>query len=176
MQKKETIIGKWLERIRNSMHCETIVDTIALNTYSYVTAAFIELWIAQMDIAQHIRLRLLGILVNTATWRPYWLFRNKIFEILKINDESSFLKKYAWDTLSFTVFQLPIYCANMQLSWANIQEMIKASVSAVLITGLLWWPYWAYLDFLRREISCNEESNKKTYANVFDRIKAQPYF
>lgn len=154
----EKILGeRRFEKVRDSRAYKFGVEAFTMNTFSYVVAAPIELGIAGMDVYQHLQTRLAAAVTNTLTGRPYGIWRDWIFKLLKVKKESHWTKKYLADTLAFAGLQLPIYLANMVIAGADSDEMIKASIPVTLMAGAMGRPYGAYLDGVRKD--CGIESN-----------------
>jgi hypothetical protein len=127
-----------------------LADTLAMNSFSYGTAVPIELWIAGMSFQAHLQVRLAAVVVNTLTGRPYGLWRSLLFSRLGLDGSAGRWRLYLGDTLAFLSFQLPIYVLNLLLGGASLEAILKASVTATLIAGLLGGPYGLYLDLVRR--------------------------
>jgi hypothetical protein len=127
-----------------------LADTLAMNCFSYGTAVPIELLIAGMSFHAHLQVRLAALVVNTLTGRPYGLWRSFLFSKLGLDGSAGRLRLYLGDTAAFLSFQLPIYILNMVIGGASLGAILKASVTATLISGLLGGPYGLFLDFIRR--------------------------
>ena len=167
------------EKIRGSKHCETITDIIANNTFAYLATMPIELFIAWMDFSEHIRTRLAWVVTNTITARPYWLWRDYLLKKMNLQNRNRIMI-YLWDTISFASFKLPVYWVNTWIWWAEIDEILKSSITILLISWMLWWPYWLYLDMIKNIIWCRNDITESvkdmTRDEVLELIRRQPYF
>jgi len=126
------------------------VDVFVMNTFSYVVAAPLELWIAGMSWHAHLQARLIGLLINSIIGRPYGLWREFVVTRTSTTEQSSVLKRYWVDTLVFLSFQLPVYVTILALSGADWNGILKAAGTASLLAGFLGRPYGIYLDFIRK--------------------------
>jgi hypothetical protein len=127
-----------------------LADTLAMNSFSYGTAVPIELLIAGMSFHAHLQVRLAAMVVNTLTGRPFGLWRSFLFARMGLDGSAGRWRLYLGDTVAFLSFQLPIYLLNLVMGGASLGAILKASVTATLISGLLGGPYGLYLDLIRR--------------------------
>lgn len=146
---------------------DLFIDIFALNTFSYAVAVPIELWIAGMPLAAHLKVRLAALILNTLVARPYGIWRKKVLQYTRIDENSSRLHCYLADTLIFISFQLPLYCANMGLGGASLKSILTAVPAATLLAGFMGGPYGWYVDRIRnfftpqRSVSCSITVNEK---------------
>ena len=127
----------------------TAVDVWAMNSFSYLVALPIELVIAGMSWREHLQVRLVALLLNTAVARPFGLWRDWVFRYFDACTQDTFIKLYLLDTAVFLSFQMPLYVGNLILGGAGGAEILKAALTVSLIAGLLGRPYGFYLDWLR---------------------------
>jgi hypothetical protein len=154
----ERILGEErFDRLKDKGEYKFYVEAFAMNTFSYAFAAPIELLWAGMDFKEHIYTRLAGVVANTLLGRPYGIARDWIFKKLGITSESHWLKKYAGDTLAFAALQMPVYCINMAIAGAEIDEIVNTLVPTTLMIGAIGRPYGAYLDWTRRQCGIEPE-------------------
>ncbi len=147
----EKILGEErTERFVNTQSYKFCLETFTMNTFSYVVTAPIELIIAGMDFSEHIKIRAAAAVTNVLVGRPYGIWRDYIFGKFNITKKSRFAKKYIGDTLAFGAF-LPVGWLNMVIGGAELDEMIRYSVTIMGIIGLLGRPYGVYLDFMRTQ-------------------------
>jgi hypothetical protein len=152
----------WTSNVQNSNQAETSpkrsnrerfkefwVDVFVMNTFSYVVAAPLELIIAGMSWEAHLKVRLMGLLINSLIGRPYGIWREFIVHLTGMTEHSSAFKRYWVDTLVFLSFQLPVYVTIMALGGADWNGILKAAGTASLLAGFLGRPYGIYLDFVR---------------------------
>lgn len=125
------------------------VDVFVMNTFSYAVAAPLELWIAGMSVEAHLKVRLMGLLINSLIGRPYGLWREFIVRRTGMTAQSTPFKRYWVDSLVFLSFQLPVYVTIMALGGADWNGILKAAGTASLMAGFLGRPYGIYLDFVR---------------------------
>lgn len=139
-----TTVRSFRERMK-----EFWVDVFVMNTFSYAVAAPLELLIAGMSWQAHLKVRLMGLLVNSLIGRPYGLWREYLVRRTGMDAASSAMKRYWVDTLVFLSFQLPVYVTIMALGGADLNGIVKAAGTACLLAGFLGRPYGIYLDFVR---------------------------
>ncbi|NQD38097.1 L-alanine exporter AlaE [Permianibacter sp. IMCC34836] len=125
------------------------VDVFVMNTFSYAVAAPLELIVADMSWQAHLKVRLMGLLINSLIGRPYGVWREYVVQRTGMNEASSALKRYWVDSLVFLSFQLPVYVTIMALGGADLAGILKAAGTASLLAGFLGRPYGIYLDFVR---------------------------
>jgi len=125
------------------------VDVFVMNTFSYAVAAPLELIIADMSWQAHLKVRLMGLVINSFIGRPYGLWREFVVGRTGMNVTSSAMQRYGVDTLVFLSFQLPVYVTIMALGGADLDGILKAAGTASLLAGVLGRPYGIYLDFVR---------------------------
>ncbi|MBN2142713.1 L-alanine exporter AlaE [Candidatus Woesearchaeota archaeon] len=139
------MIEKAKEKIKNF-----IIDAIALNTFSYILTAPIELLIVGLPFQAHLQVRLFAAILNTLTARPYTNWRTFIFRKASVNSQSSWKKKYLWDTLTFASMQAPIYfTSNMIIGGGDLYGVIQGTLVLTMVSGVVGRPYGAYLDVIR---------------------------
>ncbi|MGX5174782.1 L-alanine exporter AlaE [Aliikangiella sp. IMCC44653] len=124
-------------------------DIFALNSFSYLVSAPIELIIAGMSWQEHLQVRLVAAILNTLVAVPFGWWRAFIVRLTNLNVRDSFIKVYLVDTLIFLSFQLPLYVGNLVLGGAEMSEILAATITITLIAGLLGRPYGIYLDWLK---------------------------
>ncbi len=125
---------------------EWLLDVFAMNSFSWLIAIPIEVVLAGMSWHEHLKVRLLAVLFNTAIARPFSLYRNWV--VGRFGHRGG-LHSYGVDTFVFLSFQLPLYILNMVLGGASAVEILTASATFVVIAGALGRPYGIYLDWLR---------------------------
>lgn len=128
-----------------------------MNSFSYLVAMPLELIVAGMSWQEHLKVRLVALVLNTLVGRPYGLWRHYVIQRTHTCADSHWFKKYWVDTLTFLSFQLPLYVANMIIGGASVMGIIKAGVSATILSGFLGRPYGLYSDAFRRLIGLRAE-------------------
>ena len=147
---------KRFEKLRESHIYKFTVEAFTMNVFSLLITAPNELLIAGMDIDEFVKTRLASMVINTATGRPYGVWRDWLLDRLKIDKKSHQLAKYFGDTLAFISFQLPLYWLSMAIGGVELNEMIIASIPLTVISGLTGRPYGFCLDKFR--IQCGLSS------------------
>ncbi len=141
------------------------VEAAALNSFSYVLAAPIELGAAGMDLPHHALTRGIAAVTNTAGAEPYRRFSERVDATFGIPAAAPWYKRIHSDMASFAFFQLPLYWANMTattlalsgtVSDADVKKMAAASASVFLISGLVGGPYGIYKRWLSRSAGVQE--------------------
>ncbi|MBS3079726.1 L-alanine exporter AlaE [Candidatus Pacearchaeota archaeon] len=87
---------------------ETLVDTLGMVSYALVVGAGID-YSAGLDAMGIVSARAYGTAINIPTGGPYGKWRNFVYKKTKTTDQSSKLKKYVAELLSFNSFQVPLY-------------------------------------------------------------------
>jgi glutamate racemase len=147
-----------------------LLEAFTFNSFSYVVAGPIELFIAKISPIEHFKVRMVALILNTILGRPYGKWRSFIFRLYRIKSDSSFLKTYVADTTIFLSFQLPLYMANMALGGCTLIEMLKAGLTVLVISGLFGRPYGIYLDSARKLFGVGIEYEKKAKINSNENI------
>lgn len=125
-----------------------IADITAMIIFSTVLCMIIEVLIAGLTVFQSIQARIAAVPVNLVTGRPYGWFRDRLFVFLGIN-RSSFLKMIIGDTLSFVIFQLPLYVIVLLFAGATWAQIGISSIFMSLVFSIAGRPYGIFLDFCR---------------------------
>lgn len=133
-----------------------LVDIFALNSFLILITIPNELLIAKLTLSQWVHVRTIGIFVNTLTAIPYSIFREKIFKLTNTNEtKSSWKRKYAIDTVTFSIFQLPLYCTMLYFVGSTLNQIIIASIPVIIFSSLTGRPYGIYLEWLRKKLKVN---------------------
>lgn len=125
-----------------------LADTCAMVVFSIIAGMFIEVVISRMTIEQSIQARLIAIPFNLITARPYGIFRDWIFRIMRTT-EAGAIKQGLTDIVAFTCFQVPFYALILTLAGATITQTITACTTASLVIVFMGRPYGIFLDFVR---------------------------
>ena len=126
-----------------------IADITAMIIFSTALCMSIEVFIAGLTVFQSIQARIAAVPVNLVTGRPYGCFRDRLFVFLGI-DRSCFIKMVFGDTLSFVMFQLPLYVIVLLFAGATWTQIGISSVFMSLVFSIAGRPYGIFLDFCRR--------------------------
>ncbi|CDG21585.1 conserved membrane protein of unknown function [Xenorhabdus poinarii G6] len=127
-------------------------DIIALNTFCYFISIPIELGFAQMSFATHLHARFIGLFIITTTARPFGIWRDWIFKKFNLTNSDKGLKPYLVDTLAYLSFEMPLYIANLTMSGASLEQVLKSILFFSCIAGLVGRPYGIYRHFIRKNI------------------------
>lgn len=87
---------------------ESLVDTLGMVSYALVVGAGMD-YSAGLDAMGIVSARAYGTAINIPTGAPYGKWRNYVYKKTKTIDQSSKLKKYMAELLSFNSFQVPLY-------------------------------------------------------------------
>jgi len=159
----EKIIGEErFDNLKETKSYKFAIDSFAMNTFSYLFAAPMELGVAGMDFSEHMYTRLAGVVTNTIFGRPYGIARDWIFKKVGIKEESHWLKKYIGDTFCFAILQMPIYALNLTYGGAEFDEIVKVMVPTTMMVGAIGGPYGIYRDTVMHhaDLKPDYEENK----------------
>jgi hypothetical protein len=146
----EKLIGtQRFDKLKKTRSYKFIVEAVTMNLFSFAITTPNELLIAGMDFDEFIKTRLASIVINTVTGRPYGVWRDSLLDRMGIGRDSHFAVKYLYDTLAFVSFQLPLYWLSMFIGGAELDEMVKASLPLIFISGMTGRPYGFFLDKFR---------------------------
>ena len=126
-----------------------IVDTLATLVFLTVAAALSEHFIAGMDWGQVLTSRTLAIPVLLATGRLYGMWRDFIFRRFQ-NDSFGKVSNVIIDISAFLTFKIPLYIAILFFAGANLNQIIAAVSSGLVLVVILARPFGIYLDACRR--------------------------
>ena len=127
-------------------NAQRIADVIAMVTFSYITGMAIEVGIAKMTWSQSFFSRNASIPLNMLTARPFGVFRN--FLLKKFSAQSR-RGRTVIDLVAFISFQIPIYVIVLSFSGANLQQIITAISSVIVLFSFMGLPYGLWLDLCR---------------------------
>jgi len=125
-----------------------IADITAMIIFSTALCMIIEVFIAGLTVLQSIQARIAAVPINLVTGRPYGWFRDRLFVFLSIN-RASFIQMIFGDTLSFIIFQLPLYVIVLLFAGATWTQIGISSVFMSLVFSIAGRPYGIFLDFCR---------------------------
>ena len=131
---------------------DIFADIFALNTFCYFISIPIELGFAQMSLETHWHARFVGFFVITATARPLGIWRDWVFNKLKLTSNSQGVFPYLVDTFVYLSFEMPLYGINLVISDATFDEIIKSIFTFSLISGVIGRPYGIYRTYIRENI------------------------
>jgi hypothetical protein len=127
-----------------------IIDTLSMNAFFFVVNMANETLVAGMTLSASLQIRLVAIVTNTLTARPYTLWRDFLARRFHLPGRPR-LTAYLVDSFVFFSFQLPLYWLNMALVGSiGLAQMVAASLSIGLMAGLLGRPCGAFIDLMRR--------------------------
>ncbi|WP_292284396.1 L-alanine exporter AlaE [Marivita sp.] len=123
------------------------VDTLGAVVFFTTVAGFSELIIAGMHPAQVLIARLIMIPVMMLTGRPYGIWRDFVFNMLRPQRR---LAGVICDILAFLTFQVPVYVTTLAIAGATLAEIVSAVGAAIVFMIVLSRPYGLFLDALRQ--------------------------
>ena len=123
-------------------------DTFAMIAFSTVVGMVIEILISGMTLGQSVQTRLTAIPVNLLTARPYGMFRDWVFRLMRAHEGGKVRKGIA-DTMAFVLFQAPLYVAILTISGANVRQIATACGTITILSAFMGRPYGIFLDFSR---------------------------
>ena len=123
-------------------------DTFAMITFSTVVGMVIEILISGMTLGQSVQARLAAIPANLLTARPYGIFRDWVFRLMRAN-EGGHVRKGIADILAFVFFQVPLYVIILATAGANVRQIATACGTITILSAFMGRPYGIFLDFSR---------------------------
>jgi len=142
------IEGCGKNRTKQGRYRIIIADITAMIIFSTALCMIIEVFIAGLTVFQSIQARIAAVPINLLTGRPYGWFRDRLFVFLGI-DRSGFVKMVFADTLSFVIFQLPLYVIVLLFAGATWTQIGISSIFMSLVFSIAGRPYGIFLDFCR---------------------------
>ena len=124
-----------------------LADTFAMVTFSFCIGMAVEIFIGGLSFSQSLHSRTVGCFANIITARPYGLWRDFIFKHCRW--DIPFSETIA-DTIAFVGFQIPLYICILTIAGADLQQIIKSTISIFGVTLISGRPYGVYLSFIRR--------------------------
>ena len=132
-----------------------------LYTYAVETAATIAFWtpvcmaqevlVAGLSVKQSLSVRGISSVINLAAARPYGIYRNWAFRLLRADEKSGQNRRFWADYAAFNTFWTPLYVGMIAASGGDHHQIAKA-VGVSFITNLVTGrPFGAYFDFVRRK-------------------------
>ncbi|MDE1865832.1 MAG: L-alanine exporter AlaE [Candidatus Micrarchaeota archaeon] len=128
-----------------------LVDTLATISFWTPVAMTQEVLIAGMTVEQSLKVRGISFVVSMVTARPYGIYRNKVFKLLRTTEESGQVKRYWTDYLAFSSFWAPLYAGMLAAGGGDHNQVIKASVACLFANTVTGRPFGAYFDWVRRK-------------------------
>ena len=133
------------------------VDTIATIGFFTVIVAFVEFLIVGLEPKQILITRLFMLPVMAGTGRPYGLWRNWVFALVRPRRR---IGKAFVDVGAFISFQLPVYVASLALVGATVDEMLIAGGTAILGMSILSRPFGVFLELVRKRAGVSVAKRK----------------
>ena len=151
ISKLEKIVGQEAagHMVSNRLYRWT-VDAMAMNLFS-LSYALNEKYIAGMSWADTIQARLAAAVGNTLTGRPYGVYRDYMMKVLKVRQQSHWLKKYCADVLIFATGQTPLYWLYLTAAGATTQQKITGATFLTFVAPLTGRPQGITYDYLRNQ-------------------------
>ncbi len=129
-------------------------DIVAMVVFSTIVGMSIELGVAGLSISETLRARAIAIPMNLGTGRPYGVFRDRMLSVIGSGQRPRFRKIVA-DTLSFILFQIPLYATVLLVSGASIAQAAIACLTMSGSFAVSGRPFGLFLDATRRLFRVN---------------------
>lgn len=123
-----------------------IIDTVATIVFFTVVAGLTELFIARLEPGQVLTTRMLMVPIMLLTGRPYGLWRDWAFRIIRPTTAWS---RALIDVVAFVSFQIPVYAATLAIAGANAAQIATALSAAIVFMVALSRPFGLFLDMVR---------------------------
>jgi hypothetical protein len=127
------------------------VDTFASVSFWTPVAMVQEVFVAGLTVKQSLEVRGISMAINLVAARPYGIFRDKFFKMLKTDDASSQLRRYWTDYIAFSAFWTPLYVGMLACAGSNHEQIAKAVGFGLITNFVTGRPFGAYFDFVRRK-------------------------
>lgn len=128
-----------------------LADTLSMTLFSTVLCMTIEILLAGLTLGQSITARVAAVPTNILTGRAYGLYRDCIFRLFRMREDSFFQAAVA-DTAAFLSFQVPLYGIVLMIAGASFRQMVVSAGSMTLIFALAGRPYGIFLQACRKWI------------------------
>ncbi len=125
-----------------------IADTLAMILFSLALGMFVEVVVSGLTVFQSLTARAASIPVNLITGRPYGWFRDRLFGLIGLRKDN-FLQAALGDTISFALFQMPLYVVVLLLAGASRAQIASSVASFTLLVACSGRIYGVFLDFCR---------------------------
>jgi len=126
------------------------VDTSASLLYANTVFGAGEYFIGGMEPEEIMKTRLGMSLLGLVVYRPFGKFRDAWVKLLRTNQGSSKLRKFATDVSANIVFFAPIYTGVAYLAGASPDEIGASLSSGILTVTITGRPYGWFLDRWRK--------------------------
>jgi hypothetical protein len=110
-----------------------------------------EVLIAGMTVGQSLKVRGISVVVNTFLARPYGVYRDRLFKLLRTTEKSSQMRKFWTDYMIFSSFWTPVYAGMLAAGGAGEHQIIKACAAGLVANMVTGRPFGAYFDLVRRK-------------------------
>jgi hypothetical protein len=127
------------------------VDTLATVSFWTPVAMAQEVFVAGLTVPQSLKVRGISIAVNLAVARPYGIYRDMLFRLLRTDTSSSQNKRYWTDYIAFSSFWTPVYIGMLAVAGSDHHQIAKAVGSGLISNLFTGRPFGAYFDFVRRK-------------------------
>jgi L-alanine exporter len=145
-----------------------IADTFAVIVFSTLIGLFLELVIAGMTLSQSLQARITSVPVMILTARPYGIFRDWVFKVSGA-DKAGRVGRAIADIGAFVAFQIPVYAAILLMAGANLNQVVAACASAIIVLVVSGRPYGLFMEF-SRPVSCCPDL-KQLLSPLFERLQ-----
>jgi hypothetical protein len=126
-----------------------IADTLALVLFSTALGAFVEIVVSGLTVEQSMRVRIAAVPVSALAGRPYGLYRDWLFQRLKLLGAGR-LRAAALDSVANLTFQVPLYVMLLWFSGAAPFQIVTAAGFVFAISLVSGRPYGLFLTWCRQ--------------------------
>lgn len=137
-----------------------VADTFAMVVYCSVVNMMIEIFLSGMSFEQSLSSRLVAIPVNILIAWPYGFYRDAFMRLTKRYSNASWAKNLA-DVLAYVTFQSPVYVVILWSVGADVNQIIAAVSSNIVVSMLMGAAYGYFLDYCRRLFRISGYRNAK---------------
>lgn len=149
MERVETAVGK--ERL-DKIKAKVINSTIGV-TYSFPSGMVNDMAVNGLPLGSSIVARVIGAGMASLTANPYDSHRKRIHSLLRVREDSTFVKRASADTVTSVTFALattPIYLG--EIIWhygADMQHIKSGFLSCLASSAVNSVPYAKYSDWVK---------------------------
>lgn len=115
-----------------------LVDTLATISFWTPVGMAQEIAVAGMTVSQSLKVRGISFGISLFAARPYGIYRNRVFKLLRTTEETGQVRRYWTDYLAFNTFWIPVYAGMLAVGGGDPDQIAKACVAslfATMVTG-----------------------------------------
>ncbi|WP_058914396.1 L-alanine exporter AlaE [Entomohabitans teleogrylli] len=128
---------------------QAAADIFAMVVYCFIVNMAIEIFLSGMTFSQSLSSRLVSIPVNILIAWPYGVYRDAFLKTARRYSPAGWARNLA-DILAYVTFQSPVYAAILWSVGADMQQIIAAVSSNIVVTMVMGAVYGYFLDYCRR--------------------------